>query len=423
MELVSDYEAYEQQIRLIKQLKSEGATKAKLRSAAATLAELKRRGKSRTNVKSHETIPPGQSSEDFLKIYREHFHIIPTDEDGFTVSFVLSSGDLKQDTEEEARARVFFDQFGFVVFRDVIDSSSCENSQQEIWKFLEKKHAGFQRSLPETYHNLSSQTYGLASEPAIFSTQIVRNRSNAKVLEAFRLLLEDEDILVSHDRWCVYRPTRNILFKGGHRDMKQWKTKENLHLDLNPWTYFSDAMPLEDLTYETLRDFSKEINGVTRETGPHVQGVLALNDNTLNDGGTVLIAGVHKCFHKWVGSLGPMATHIHPGSVDSGHLVWRGRGSGSYIFAPNDPLHNFKQRVTMRSGSFLIWDQRVAHGSAQNNSNNFRIAQFIKAFRRQPVGKTRLCKRAKRLNAEIERNQCFIDYRIDGSTRRALGLS
>jgi len=139
MELVSDYEAYEQQIRLIKQLKSEGATKAKLRSAAATLAELKRRGKSRTNVKSHETIPPGQSSEDFLKIYREHFHIIPTDEDGFTVSFVLSSGDLKQDTEEEARARVFFDQFGFVVFRDVIDSSSCENSQQEIWKFLEKK--------------------------------------------------------------------------------------------------------------------------------------------------------------------------------------------------------------------------------------------------------------------------------------------
>ena len=77
----------------------------------------------------------------------------------------------------------------------------------------------------------------------------------------------------------------------------------------------------------------------------------------------------------------------------------------------------------MRSGSFLIWDQRVAHGSAQNNSNNFRIAQFIKAFRRQPVGKTRLCKRAKRLNAEIERNQCFIDYRIDGSTRRALGLS
>ncbi len=423
MGLVSDYEAYEQQIRLIKQLKSEGATKAKLRKAAAKLAELKRMGKSRKNTKSREIISPCQSSEDFLKIYREHFHIIPTDEDGFTVSFILSSGDLKQDAEEEARARVFFDQFGFVVFRDVIDSSSCENSQQEIWKFLEKNNVGFQRSLPETYHNLSSLTYGLASEPAIFSTQIFRNRSNAKVLKALRLLLEEDDILVSHDRWCVYRPTRNILFKDGHRDMKQWKTKENLHLDLNPWLYFSEAMPLEDLTYETLRDFSKEINGVTHVTGPNIQGVLALNDNMLNDGGTVLIAGFHKCFHKWVGSLGPMATHIHPGSVDSGHLVWRGKGSGSYIFAPNDPLHIFKQRVTMRLGSFLIWDQRVVHGSAQNNSDNFRIAQFIKGFRRQPVGKTRLCKRAKRLNAEIERNQCLIDDGIDGSTRRALGLS
>ena len=56
-------------------------------------------------------------------------------------------------------------------------------------------------------------------------------------------------------------------------------------------------------------------------------------------------------------------------------------------------------------------------------ADNFRIAQFIKGFRRQPVGKTRLCKRAKRLNAEIERNQCLIDDGIDGSTRRALGLS
>jgi len=418
---VSD-KAYEEQIRLIKQLKSEGAAKAKLRKAAATLADLKRRGKRRANAQSLKKSSTAQTSEDFLNTYRKHFQVIPTDEHGFTVSFLLASVNCKQEAEQETQALVFFRKFGFVVFRDVIDPSSCKKSQEEIWKFLENNNAGFQRSSPESYHNLSSQTYGLASEPAIFSTQIVRNRSNAKVLKAFRLILEDEDILVSHDRWCVYRPTRNILLEGGHHDMKQWKTKENLHLDLNPWGYFSKDVPLEDLTYKTLRDFSKEINGVTHNTGPHVQGVLALNDNMSKDGGTVLITGFQKCFQTWVGTLGPMATHIHPGSVDSGHLVWRGKGSGSYIFSPNDPLHNFKQRVTMRSGSLLIWDQRVVHGSAQNNSNNFRIAQFIKAFRRQPIGDMRLRNRARRLKAEITRNQCLIDTRIDDSTRRAIGL-
>ena len=36
----------------------------------------------------------------------------------------------------------------------------------------------------------------------------------------------------------------------------------------------------------------------------------------------------------------------------------------------DDPLYGQPQRVAMRAGSMVIWDQRMAHGSAPNDSCN-----------------------------------------------------
>ena len=57
----------------------------------------------------------------------------------------------------------------------------------------------------------------------------------------------------------------------------------------------------------------------------------------------------------------------------------------------------------MREGSLLIWNQEVVHGSQPNSSSNWRVAQFIKAFRAAPLGPDRAAARAatvKRLIAE-----------------------
>ena len=51
------------------------------------------------------------------------------------------------------------------------------------------------------------------------------------------------------------------------------------------------------------------------------------------------------------------------------HLVWRGDGAGSFKFGDNDAAHRLKVRIPVREGSFLIWDQRVCHGSAPNDSD------------------------------------------------------
>ena len=69
-----------------------------------------------------------------------------------------------------------------------------------------------------------------------------------------------------------------------------------------------------------------------RPSGPHVQGVIALADNRVEDGGTVLVPGFHATFAKWSRALGSSwrayaETHA---DADANRLVWRGDGAGSF---------------------------------------------------------------------------------------------
>jgi len=411
-----DRTPYEIQIQLLKKLKAQGADKSKLRSEARKLEKLKVFRQRRTK----KSLRVERDLNSNLNLYQAHFKRVPVDEEGFVFSFEPSSNDLSN-LDYATTVRSFFRDYGFVVFRGVLNGEECARTQGEIWDFLETSTPGFKRDNSDTYQHLSSQTYGLASVPAIFSPQIVLNRCHPNVLRSFRLLIQDDDILISHDRWCAYRPTRGVSLDGVHSDRPDWKTKENLHLDLNPWTYFQDTLPLEDLEYKNLRDFSKEINNVTHASGPNVQGVLALNDNRIDDGGTVLLAGFQNCFAQWTNSLGSMSSQIHNQGKHAGNLVWRGKGAGSYKFSNADPIHKLKQRITMRAGSLLIWDQRVVHGSNHNNSCNFRLAQFIKAFRRASVSETRMQHRSDRLRAELELSD--LEHTITSSARKVLGLS
>ena len=88
---------------------------------------------------------------------------------------------------------------------------------------------------------------------------------------------------------------------------------------------------------------------------------------------------------------------------DKNRLVWRGAGAGSFKFGSNDGVHRLKVRVPMREGSFLIWDQRVAHGSAPNASDRPRMAQFVKGFTRRGAGAARLARRGARIKVELAR--------------------
>jgi hypothetical protein len=139
-------------------------------------------------------------------------------------------------------AMTFFRRYGFVVFRGVLSAAECATTRDEVWDYLERRHRGdadasggtkggdlvpagrsgggsddddggkgrgdgssggllpppprpplppppLRRDDPSTYGALSSVTYGLAPEPAVFTPQLVRNRQNPRVVASLACTL------------------------------------------------------------------------------------------------------------------------------------------------------------------------------------------------------------------------------------------
>ena len=146
---------------------------------------------------------------------------------------------------QRTEAREFWDEWGFVVFHDVIGLGDCRKTVDEIWDSLEARHMGLCRRDPSTFHLLPASRYGLPDEQAIFTAQIVRNRQSPRIYAALDCITppwppgsdySDTDngsppaepgpnsIRVSQDRWCLYppslgNPTRQTTNPGAHLDI------------------------------------------------------------------------------------------------------------------------------------------------------------------------------------------------------------
>ena len=96
------------------------------------------------------------------------------------------------------------------------------------------------------------------------------NRSAPALLGCFGALLgcAPEELLVSQDRWCLYRPTTDARGEEAH---PEWRTDTKLHLDMHPWQYRASGSGAEALRYESRRDWSKEVSFVDADSGPHLQ--------------------------------------------------------------------------------------------------------------------------------------------------------
>lgn len=301
--------------------------------------------------------------------------------------------------EDGEAAKAFSEEHGFVVFHDVLSAAECEATVSEIWSYLEERTPGLQRDDAETWFLMSSERYGLPEAQAIFTPQVVANRQSPRVhaaLDAVLARLPDPEgekpygphpsmnsVVVSQDRWCVYRPCKQ------HSD---WKTSENLHLDINPWSFKGlEPSGAKSLRYGVdgqlqddrfpLQDFRTEVNVQVEDGGPHYQGALNLLDNLEEDGGTRVVPGFHKSFQTWFEALGRAEDNLAQSSPHDNWLLKRPCGGGSFKFSDLDPIHSLSHRVPMRAGSLLLWNHCTVHGSRANNSDRFRTAQFIRGFR------------------------------------------
>jgi hypothetical protein len=95
-----------------------------------------------------------------------------------------------------------------VVFRNIYSLEECEKTRTTMWNIVEDKNPGFDHSQPSTWGQYASAgKYGLSMRGPCFHPDIVKNRQHPKLMTALERIIESDDVMVSHDRFTVYRAT------------------------------------------------------------------------------------------------------------------------------------------------------------------------------------------------------------------------
>ena len=138
----------------------------------------------------------------------------------------------------------------------------------------------------------------------VMSLQICKNRVNKKLYTAYSYILDTEisNIYTNIGRVGWMRPTKDIKFSENKiEDKPEWKTKDGkdwLHLDYDPLTNHCTTfglMPRNHIKHAKIDPFDKV----------RTQGILALDDCSINDGGFQCIPGFHNIMHNiWIKESG-----------------------------------------------------------------------------------------------------------------------
>eukprot|EP01121_Diplochlamys_sp_Union-15-3_P006178 TRINITY_DN16687_c0_g1_i1.p1 TRINITY_DN16687_c0_g1~~TRINITY_DN16687_c0_g1_i1.p1 ORF type:complete len:356 (-),score=52.97 TRINITY_DN16687_c0_g1_i1:62-1129(-) len=298
-----------------------------------------------------------------------------------------------------------FEQYGFVIVDNVISEEECERSIKEVWEYLDVSSGGkIKKDEPNTWSNslwpkeicknggfMGKFPYVRRLNPqfSLIAKQIRawENRQNPNIYNVFANLFKDKKLWVSIDRYGIMRPTKllstskvdNIddktntsekfqskLTSNDYIIKDEWKTKPNwLHWDLSPFNYSTSAA---GFAYEPFE--SDEYGGL------QVQGLITFTDCQTHNGGFHCV----PCFHG------------------SRFFEWRDKNKGEYgsdpsVFKRNftevpedDPMRKEITRIPMRKRSLLIWNSQLPHGNFPNDSEDWRMVQYIKMI---PVSEPR----------------------------------
>mmetsp|Transcript_25567 Transcript_25567/g.43654 ORF Transcript_25567/g.43654 Transcript_25567/m.43654 type:complete len:363 (+) Transcript_25567:303-1391(+) len=275
----------------------------------------------------------------------------PHDDDGFARSFSVDEAD---------EIRSFFDRYGYVVVRNVLNQDEIKDSRDE---FFAKFDAGDEDSIT-AYLNRPENPFSsmgiMGSSNDLESPTQLRNRQNERVYQAFSAVYGQTEMFVDHDRLGAMRPT----LQSDGTIQKKWQTRNNwLHLDCHPITGQISIASMLPPVEGGPHDFDNEAPFL-------VQGLLSLSDAREEDGGFLCVPGSHRVAKEWAIRSGwdrkPFPGQLRPNS--------------------DDALQKHVRCIPVRSGSLVVWNQFTFHANHPNRSDRWRLNQYVRMY---PCRKTR----------------------------------
>jgi ectoine hydroxylase-related dioxygenase (phytanoyl-CoA dioxygenase family) len=274
--------------------------------------------------------------------FSDAFLIAPTDDEDYVVSFAHN---------DKSGMRDFFDRFGFVCVRDVLSAAEIANTLDEFFNQFDAKSIDSIDAFFGRQDHVKLGLVGVSSE--IDRPVQLMNRAAPAVYETFVNLLDEEHLFVDHGRMGVLRPT---FWNGVEKP--EWRTVDRwLHLDCNPLT---NRISVASVGNAHLN------HDQTKQWLP--QGLIALTDARKQDGGFWCVPGSHRIAHEWARA----------------QRAEEKRGS-SLLVEADDPMRDHIQKITVRAGTLLVWNNLTFHANHPNRSERWRVVQYVRMY---PIGKT-----------------------------------
>lgn len=290
-----------------------------------------------------------------------------------------------------------FRKYGIVVVENVLSNSEVDKTVNELWEEIRWYNPDIDKNNEETWSNdkwPAMYRYGIIGDGRrrALSQQACLNRVHPNVVNVYKEIFGTSELWTNVTRFGALRPTQKINTQVApivsidsiqesetkdkeikeeikEEDYSDRSSKEFLHIDMNPITGRRTTFGFESTSY-----ISCDIGGNVNEVGcnamrfPCIQGFIALNDVSVEDGGFHAIPGSHKFMETW------KTQNIELCRTSAG------TGDGSTVWlTKNDPLYKYVQKFPVKKGSMLIWDNRIFHGNYPNKSKNFRMVQYIHA--------------------------------------------
>lgn len=295
----------------------------------------------------------------------------------FTKAFVIN---------ETKEMNMFFREHGFVIIKNILSIDECDRTEKEIMELMK-----FNKKRPSTYKKWISsgkENEGLVCRKPLFTNQTINNRQNENVYNVFSGLLNSADIQVSHESCYFLRPTKHIKFENNQiKSVREWKTKKIIRMDVDVDKCYAEpnnlASILKNLSYMNLMNFMCEPYIFSFSVTPlNIEGLINITNNRESDGGFSCVPGFHKYFDEWYNHCSELFNRKNNSYVSNLIPKMDNTKYKKYVFDENDPIKNRLVKINMKSGSLLIWDQRLPYCIEPNNSKNYWLAQKIKYSKR-----------------------------------------
>ncbi|CAE8613088.1 unnamed protein product [Polarella glacialis] len=230
---------------------------------------------------------------------------------------------------DELRASLeHFEEAGFAVYRDVLDTpgaESLEEAQSLFWDFFESLGAGLGREA-SSHAWQDPRLRDLVGKGIFHACGVGQSavqwhlRGQRRLREIFASLWGTDDLLVSMDGLVVF--PSNYSFHGGN-----W-----YHWDLNPLLWQGDGLPM-------------------------VQGYLSLQTGNSQSGGLVLVPASHQIFQALANRYKPSLRNLRDLHGHADHYV----DFMGYDEATTASLDANAVTLHLQAGDFVVWDARTVH--------------------------------------------------------------